>query len=923
MRPTKLTISAFGPYAGEQELALDALGTKGLYLITGDTGAGKTTLFDAIAYALYGEASGSSRDPAMFRSKYADPATPTFVALEFVYGGKTYKIRRNPAYERPARRGGGIATEKADAELLMPDGRRITRLSEVDREVRTLMGVDRAQFSQIVMIAQGDFLKLLLADTRTRIGIFQQLFRTENYAALQAALKKEADDRTKKRLTLRDGIRQYLGDIECPPGVPLPEALAGDEARDPALLPSWQSWLGAQLEADAAARGRAEQAAAAVAGRQAALEARWQKAGEDARLRADRAQTAAALETRAAELAAAQTERDALAAQTPEEQRLRAEAAALERQLPAYDRWEDTRRRLAKNHAEAAAQADRRAGAEAARAAARQQAERWQAEQDACREAPAEAAVLDARRRETERQRDNWAELRGLFDGCLTLKKAADAAQSEAAAAALAHDAALTRYAAANHAFLSGQAGVLAQSLTDGAPCPVCGAVRHPGPAPLAASVPTERQVDTARAAEQQAARRQAEQAGLARGLAGQLAAKKEELTRRAAALLPAWELRTLDKQIEAGQRETQTALAGLDKAEAEVRGRAARLARAAAALPQARAAAEAADAALADAATRCAALEAEGKALAEAAAAQAAALPCPTRAAAEQKRTECRRAADRLAEALRQAGDRCTALALAQEGGKARLAELDRRLDGIPPVDTAALGAEREALGAEQDALEREKNALVARLARNGDIRDKLTDLGAGFAAVEAEERWVRALSDTANGQLGGRERVMLETYVQTQYFDRIIRRANTRFMVMSGGQYELARCRAAENLRAQSGLDLDVIDHYNGSRRSVKSLSGGESFLASLSLALGLSDEVQSGAGGVRLDTLFVDEGFGTLDEDALRQAVQALTELTQGDRLVGIISHVAELKDRIERQIVVTKQREGGSRATLVLP
>lgn len=177
-----------------------------------------------------------------------------------------------------------------------------------------------------------------------------------------------------------------------------------------------------------------------------------------------------------------------------------------------------------------------------------------------------------------------------------------------------------------------------------------------------------------------------------------------------------------------------------------------------------------------------------------------------------------------------------------------------------------------------------------------------------------------MKALSSTANGNLSGQEKVMLETYIQMTYFDRIIVLANTRFMVMSGGQYELKRRAEADNNRRQSGLELDVIDHYNGTRRSVKTLSGGESFLASLSLALGLSDEIQSSAGGIRLDTMFVDEGFGSLDEESLRQALRALSALSEGNRLVGIISHVAELKERIDRQIVVTKDRDGGSRAQI---
>ena len=179
-----------------------------------------------------------------------------------------------------------------------------------------------------------------------------------------------------------------------------------------------------------------------------------------------------------------------------------------------------------------------------------------------------------------------------------------------------------------------------------------------------------------------------------------------------------------------------------------------------------------------------------------------------------------------------------------------------------------------------------------------------------------------MKALSNTANGSLPGKEKIMLETYIQMTYLDRILRRANLRLLKLSNGQYELARQRAGEGGRAQSGLELDVIDHYNGSRRSVRTLSGGESFQASLALALGLADEIRASAGGVKLDTLFVDEGFGTLDREALNQAMETLAALAQGDRLVGVISHVAELKDRIDRQILVTKDRSGGSRAELVV-
>ena len=227
-----------------------------------------------------------------------------------------------------------------------------------------------------------------------------------------------------------------------------------------------------------------------------------------------------------------------------------------------------------------------------------------------------------------------------------------------------------------------------------------------------------------------------------------------------------------------------------------------------------------------------------------------------------------------------------------------------------------------QEAIENEQKALEQQEKRIHSRIASNktalGNIKQRADEL------ITTEKRYalVRSLSNTATGQLSGKEKIMLETYIQMNYFDRIITRANSRLMIMTDGQYELIRRKEALSKTGQSGLDLDVIDHYNGTNRSVKTLSGGESFKASLALALGLSDEIQSSAGGIRLDTMFVDEGFGSLDEESLSAAIKALTALADTERLVGIISHVGELKQRIDKQIIVTKDRTGTSKVQIVV-
>ena len=251
MRPVKLTVSAFGPYAGRTEIDLDQLGKSGLYLITGNTGAGKTTIFDAITYALYGEPSGNNRKADMLRSKYAEPGTPTEVELVFEYRDKSYTVKRNPEYLRPKTRGEGFTEEKANATLYYPDGRVVTKLKEVNQAVTEIMGIDKNQFTQIAMIAQGDFLKLLLASTEDRKKIFQKIFYTQNYAALQQALKNEASRLEKTYKALSASIKQTMGGLLCDEDNVL--TIEADKAKDgQLLLPDYMELLEKIIGEDAA-----------------------------------------------------------------------------------------------------------------------------------------------------------------------------------------------------------------------------------------------------------------------------------------------------------------------------------------------------------------------------------------------------------------------------------------------------------------------------------------------------------------------------------------------------------------------------------------------------------------------------------------------------------------------------------------------
>ena len=247
---------------------------------------------------------------------------------------------------------------------------------------------------------------------------------------------------------------------------------------------------------------------------------------------------------------------------------------------------------------------------------------------------------------------------------------------------------------------------------------------------------------------------------------------------------------------------------------------------------------------------------------------------------------------------------------------------EIVKRIGKDTDIDMEKETEKQQALEEKQAQLVKMSKTVHSRVTANKFSLDNIKLKSGDLIETEKKYMWVKALSNTANGQLSGKQRIMLETYIQMNYFDRIIARANTRLMIMTDGQYDLVRRKEALSKVGQSGLDLDVIDHYNGSHRSVKSLSGGESFKASLALALGLADEIQSSAGGIKLDTMFVDEGFGSLDEESLSAAMKALTSLAESDRLVGIISHVGELKQRIDKQIIVTKDKSGGSKVEIVV-
>ncbi len=915
MRPIRLTLSAFGPYAGRVDLDLDRLGTGGLYLITGDTGAGKTTLFDAITFALFGQASGDSREPAMLRSKYADPETPTEVSLGFDYAGKRYTVTRNPEYLRPAKRGDKLILQKAEAVLTLPDGRVLTRPKEVNAAIREILGVDRDQFSQIAMIAQGDFRKLLLAETKERQAIFREIFKTGLYQSFQERLKTESGKLGRACEDARSSLAQYIGGICCEETDPrfsdICQAKAGKLPLEETLallreLVDRDEGLEKIKTAEAA---QAEQDLAALNILLGAAQAR-KKAEQD--LEAARL----LLSAREADLEKRQKDLEEQKARQAQEQALAAEAAALRLELPGYAALEALGRQLADQLREQCRETAAQEAEEGAIALREQELSHNKALRASLQEAGAQFERLHFAQENALRREEALEALQKDLHALTRRQQELDRAQkdyleAQSAAAALSRD-----YFALSDSFYREQAGILAQDLAEGAPCPVCGSLNHPRLAEKSADAPTEAQVKEARARADQAQSRMAEAGAEAARRRSLVHTLEEAVERQLALLLPGDLSGSAEEAVRNALDQVDGQLRELKQAIAEEEARIGQREELDQKIPDLEAALGALQASAQNRCRRLSALGATIESLQAQEAQKKKALTFGSLSEAQARISALEAQRQELLEALgaaEQAFAQCTQEVSELRG---RVSQLQAQLSQGDPIDFEEETAKKQALTARLAILRADLTQIFSRRTANAGSLQSITAKAGELAAAEKRWAWVKALSNTANGNVPGREKVMLETYIQAHYFDRILERANTRLMVMSGGQYELKRRQEADNNRSQSGLELDVLDHYNGTTRSVKTLSGGETFKASLSLALGLSDEIQSAAGGIRLDTMFVDEGFGSLDEGSLQQAIAALAALAQGNRLVGIISHVAELKERIDRQIVVTKERSGGS-------
>lgn len=871
MKPLKLILSAFGPYANETPVDFSCFGEDGIFLIAGDTGAGKTTIFDAISFALYGEASGGKerRGSKSFRSDYASPRTDTFVELTFEHKGETWRIRRNPEYERPKKNRDGTTSEKAGATLTHVDtGEVFEGLNEVNERVLELLGLTQDQFTQTVMIAQGDFLKILNASSNDRRELFQKLFNTSIYQSLQFRLQDMNRNCTREQEDLNRRITIAAGKITPEADFPERESIAlyKTEARYADLL---MGCLDRLIESEKASRGRSAADKAAAGERADALIAAIEqgKAVNDDFDALEKARTdlASLLDRQSAmdDRAAALSEARKALGLAADEALVRSNAAEIQRQ----------QKELAEASEALASEEKVLPEAKAALEAAEARAPEADALLASAEQMKACLPVL----KDLEKQKRELAEQKRRMAALLEDSRRADQA-----------------YAAAKEGYYRSQAGLLAAELKEGAPCPVCGALSHPQPARLTAEAVTREEMEQA-----------------------------DQRHRRAADALHKADkaLTSLGTAVEAGMERLRGMSIAEDETERHVKQRIreaeSRAEQIRGAMEERRKACNALTiqieknrTSVEDGQKRLSSLRERGVHLAEAFRERLAAAGFEDEPAYQRARLSEGDIAD-MEDQLRAYGERKKSLS-------DQIAGLNEKLVGKEKADIPALERQQREWNEKKGAAEAAEAALMKKLALHEDALKEIRD--ARRQQKRREESWavVRDLYNCCAGIAGGNRRAKLtfEAYVQQYYFKQVVSAANKRLTVLTDGLFTLRCKEEARDRVRQSGLDLDVLDRGTGQWRDVSTLSGGESFLASLALALGLSDVVQAQSGAIRMDAMFIDEGFGTLDDNALRNSLQVLADLADGKRLIGIISHVHDLEERIEKQIVVSKTLNGST-------
>ena len=934
MRPIELKMSAFGPFAGLTTLKLDALGTDGLYLITGDTGAGKTTIFDAIIYALYGEASGNIRTTDMLRSKYANADTATFVELTFVFKDKTYIVRRNPEYLRPSKRGEGRFTkESAKAQLTMPDKEVITGLVSVNNKIIEIIGLNKNQFSQIAMLPQGEFMRLLLADTKQRIEIFREIFDTEPYLLLQDRIKRDANELYRLVSDYKKSMAQYVADVYCDENSEYNQALINIKNDSQMSIKEILDIIDKIIAQDKSCADEYDKAIISIDKGIDQLNSKITIAIQTEKIKDDYKSALTQLNNLTEEYENVYSIYKAECEKDSERNELSLNIEKSSEKLESYELLEKYKKDYGKkldkiNNITQDIHEDTNSLNECIK-----QIDNCKKEAEILKNTELEIEKLNSKISDIIKKKEGVEYLKDVFERKIKAVSQADEAKDRYMSAFAAYEEANNRYLKMEKAFFNEQAGIMAAALEEGQPCPVCGSVTHPVPAVAGDEAPTEMQLKKYKIYVEDKSKECSELSSQSGLLSGQAESMNNMFLGSIVNFNTQWKealdnssddetirvdiiqlLADLGKILDEAMLEKKNAdeniskynnlikmLSDYDKKVEQFKDK------------------------INKSKNELAILSTQNENMQKQISQLEKELGNKDIMQAKKLINDMKLKKVQLDKAYEAAKKQYDEYTINIKTLKNRISDLQKQISHTdkqktPDIDIPMYEKQLEDMKKERLKLREKKNIVDIRIANNEKVYKSIERVNEKSEKSEKHYSWLRTLSDTVNGSLSGKSRIKLETYVQMSFFDRIIMRANTRFMRLTDGQYELKRSDSKDNYKNQTGLELDIIDHYNGTIRSVKSLSGGEAFEASLSMALGMSDEIQSRSGGIQIDTMFIDEGFGSLDDESLSQAVKVLNSLSSSDRLIGIISHVSVLKDRIDKQIVVSKSKTGGSSAVI---
>lgn len=910
MRPLKLTMQAFGPYANRVTVDFDKLGNKGVYLITGDTGSGKTTIFDGISYALFDKTSLEERDASQLRSKYAPEELSTEVELTFLYDDKEYSVKRTPQYKY-VNKNGVESTKPSTVELTLPKGKVFSgKKKETDSKIKEIIGLEYDQFKRIVMIAQGDFKQLLL-DKAGRIEIFRKIFDTNYLLDIQDQLKEE---RKQLKQDCKDGqssISQYFDEIYYDEDDDLSIEL--EELDDTNIdeinkvvtkINKCDEKLIASIDKDLKENGTQ-------------LAQVNQKLGLAKKYREfkDKLDKATKLKTSInQELSKAKTELEKLKKQKPAITAKEKELVKLESELKKYETVDKKQEALDNLLDKLETSRSNKDKQEKLSKTTKKTIEAIQKQLDAFGNVEAELTKLNSELDAGYSIQESLEDLSEQYETLNTLTKDLDLAQKDYIKKTEEANKLREKYETLNQLFLDNQAGILARSLVNNKPCPVCGSLEHPNPAKVAIKAPTETELKKIKAQVELFNSNEKSASAKASKIVTQLEECKKAVLKLSKRLLKCDDIEKIGKLLDAELSKMDKLIETLENKIEKLENNKEKAKKLSSDLKKQQDAYAKCEKSVNDLNTKISADEASFKAKEKEIKELTKSLKYDCLDDAEEAYDELSEEIDEFNKSYESTNKENQELAKQLVSYTTQVDEYTNQLKDVVKVDDKPLVNKKDILDEEKEELTEQLKEVTSRYKINTKA---LNNLNKAYKAIESTEKkleWVNVLCDTANGTLNGKDKITFETYIQMSYFDRILVYGNSRLEIMTNGQYSF--------VRGEEGLDLSVIDHYNGTTREVSTLSGGESFMAALSLALGMSDEVQARASSVQIDTMFVDEGFGSLDNDSLSKALDSLQELSEGNRLVGVISHIPELKNRIDKKIVVTKNKAAGSEIKLEL-